>query len=112
MSLFKTRGEPKTRRERSHAADTSQEPAAFDSSDSDAVDATVEGVSLDRFVLFVAMVGRPNTALSNHEVIAQALGFPHGRYDQIRNAWMTRIYSTPALAQEFGERLDTARQSL
>jgi len=44
-------------------------------------------------------------------VIAQELGFPAGRYDIIRNAWMLRVYNSPTLAREFGVRLDVARSS-
>ena len=107
MSLFKTRKE-----HGQSAIPGNRAPATFDSLDDDALNATVEGVTLERFVMFVAMVGRPNTAASRHEVIAQALGFPEGRFDLIRNAWMARIYSSPALAREFGERLDAARQKM
>jgi hypothetical protein len=110
MSIFKTR------RDRGQGLPVSDRaPARFDSADTADIDpatATVEGVSLDRFVMFVAMVGRPNTSSSRHEVIAQALGFPEGRFDLIRNAWMAEIYSSPTLAREFGERLDAARQAL
>jgi hypothetical protein len=84
----------------------------FDSHDDEPSTASVEGVTLDRFVTFVAMVGRPHISSTHHDIIAQALGFPPGRHDAIRAAWMTRIYSSPSLAREFGERLDEARSSL
>ena len=107
MSMFKTR------RDRGQGeATVNRAPAEFDPYDDDPNTATVEGVSLDRFVMFVAMVGRPHTSSAHHETIAQALGFPEGRFDLIRTAWMTRIYSTPQLAREFGERLDDARLTL
>jgi hypothetical protein len=100
----------KTRRDRGqNGATVNRAPAEFDTYDDDPTTATVEGVTLDRFIMFVAMVGRPHTSSAHHEVIAQALGFPEGRFDLIRTAWMTRIYSTPQLAREFGERLDAAR---
>jgi hypothetical protein len=103
----------KTRRERGQGGATVDRlPAEFDSLDDDHTTATVEGVTLDRFVMFVAMVGRPHISSAHHEIIAHALGFPQGRFDLIRTAWMTRIYSTPTLAREFGERLDAARLSL
>ena len=107
MSMFKTRRD----RGQSGAA-ANRMPAEFDSYGDDPYTATVEGVTLDRFIMFVAMVGRPHTSSSHHEVIAQALGFPEGRFDLIRTAWMTRIYTTPQLAREFGERLDAARLTL
>jgi len=107
MSMFKTR------RERGQGETTvDRAPAEFDSLDDDPTTATVEGVTLDRFVMFVAMVGRPHISSAHHEIIATALGFPEGRFDLIRTAWMTRIYSTPTLAREFGERLDRARLTL
>jgi hypothetical protein len=107
MSIFKTR------RLRGQAVSpVDRAPATFDTHDPDAASASVEGVTLDRFVMFVAMIGRPNTLSTRHEVIAQALGFPEGRYDLILNAWMTRVYSSPALAREFGERLDAAKLHL
>ena len=107
MSMFKTR-----RYRGQGEAMIDRAPAEFDSYDEDPRTATVEGVSLDRFVMFVAMVGRPHTSSAHHETIAQSLGFPEGRFDLIRTAWMTRIYSTPQLAREFGERLDAARLTL
>ena len=107
MSMFKTRRD----RGQSEVV-TYRAPAEFDRLDDDHTTASVEGVTLDRFVMFVAMVGRPHISSAHHEIIAQALGFPEGRFDLIRTAWMTRIYSTPTLAREFGERLDRARLTL
>ena len=106
MSLFKTR------RDRRTAAAPDRLPASFDSADTDASTASAEGVTLDVFVTFIAMVGQPQIPVSQHESIAQQLGFPAGRYDLIRNLWMTRVYSSPTLAREFGVRLDEARQQL
>lgn len=107
MSMFKTRRE----RGQGMVMDD-RAPAQFDSLDDDHRTATVEGVTFDRFVMFVAMVGRPHISSAHHDIIATALGFPEGRFDLIRTAWMTRIYETPTLAREFGERLDAARMTL
>jgi hypothetical protein len=107
MSLFRTRrvrGEEVQMQER--------RPALFDSHDDEPSTASVEGVTLDRFVMFIAMVGRPHISENHHEIIAQALGFPEGRHDLIRAAWMTRVYSSPSLAREFGERLDEVRKTI
>jgi hypothetical protein len=106
MSLFKTR------RDRRTPVVPERQPARFDTSDPDAATASAEGVTLDSFVTFIAMVGQPQTPTSKHEHIAQQLGFPAGRYDLIRNLWMMRVYSSPTLAREFGERLDEARKNL
>jgi len=102
MSLFKTR--------RDRIAE--REPAVFDSVDAEPGVASVEGVTLERFVTFVAIVGQRATSAADHEAIAQDLGFPAGRYDLIRNLWMARVYASPSLAREFGERLDEARTNL
>jgi hypothetical protein len=72
----------------------------------------IEGVTLETFAAFVARVGEPGVTASDHEGIALVLGFPAGRFDLIRNAWLTRIYSSPALGKEFGHRLDDARGRL
>ena len=74
--------------------------------------ASIEGVTLDRFVAFIARVSSAEVSALQHDTIAQELGFPAGRYDLIRNAWMLRVYNSPVLAREFGERLDAARTSL
>ena len=106
MSLFKTR------RDRRSAPVVERIAASFDSNDTDAATASAEGVTLDMFVAFIAHVGQPQTPSSEHERIAQQLGFPAGRHDLIRNLWMMRVYSSPTLAREFGERLDEARSRL
>ena len=106
MSLFKTR------RDRRAQPVVERIAASFDSSDPDATTASAEGVTLDVFVTFIAMVGQPQTPSADHERIAQQLGFPAGRYDLIRNLWMMRVYSSPTLAREFGVRLDEARRHL
>jgi hypothetical protein len=106
MSLFKTR------RVRGARVVPERHAATFDNFDAEPGAASVEGVTLDHFVAFVAMVGQPSILAADHEAIAQQIGFPAGRYDLIRSLWMTRIYSTPALAREFGERLDLARKRL
>ena len=98
MSLFKTRRE--------------RQPAEFDSADPDPAMASVEGVTLDCFVAFIATVARRAALEADHEAIARELGFPAGRYDLIRNFWMSRVYASPALAREFGERLDEALTNL
>lgn len=72
----------------------------------------IEGVTLDVFAEFVARIGKPGVTSAQHELIALTLGFPAGRYDLIRNAWLTRVYSSPALGKEFGTRLDSARATL
>ena len=106
MSLFKTR------RDRRTALVPERVAASFDTQDPDAATASAEGVTLDMFVTFIARVGQPQTPVSEHERIAQQLGFPAGRFDLIRNLWMMRVYSSPTLAREFGVRLDEARKSL
>lgn len=106
MSLFKTR------RDRRSPPVVERIAASFDSNDTDAATASAEGVTLDMFVAFVARVGQPQIPASEHERIAQQLGFPAGRFDLIRNLWMGRVYASPSLAREFGERLDEARKNL
>ena len=106
MSLFKTR------RDRRSPPSVERLAASFDSNDADAATASAEGVTLEMFVTFIARVGQPQTPSSEHERIAQQLGFPAGRHDLIRNLWMMRVYSSPTLAREFGERLDEARARL
>lgn len=72
----------------------------------------IEGVTLERFALFIARVGEPDVTRAQHESIARNLGFPAGRFDLIRNAWLVRIYSSPALGKEFGTALDAARSQV
>ena len=103
MSLFKTRREPTA---------VERRPAVFDRYEVDAATASVEGVTLDRFVAFVARTVGPTASIANQESAAAQLGFPAGRYDLIRAAWMAQIYSSPSLAREFGERLDAERAKL
>jgi hypothetical protein len=103
MSLFTTR--------RKRAA-VERRPAAFDRYEVDAAIASVEGITLDRFVAFVALTVGPTASIANQESAAARLGFPAGRYDLIRAAWMAQIYASPALAREFGERLDAERAKL
>jgi hypothetical protein len=103
MSLFKTRRERPV---------VDRRPATFDRIGEDAATASVEGVTLDVFVTFIATVGQRAVTPAEHELIAQQLGFPAGRYDLIRNLWMGRVYSSPSLAREFGVRLDEARTHL
>ena len=102
MSLFKTRRDHRSERL----------PAAFDTDDLDPTTASVEGVTLDGFVTFIATVARRAVSETDYETIAQQLGFPAGRYDLIRTLWMSRVYASPALAREFGERLDEARKNV
>jgi hypothetical protein len=100
MSMFKTR----------RAGDQRQAEArrpVVDTHDKD-----IEGVDLERFALFIARVGEPDVTREQHESIARALGFPAGRFDLIRNAWLIRIYSSPALGKEFGTALDAARSQV
>ena len=96
MSVFKTR----------RVTATARPPVA------DANPDEIEGVTLAAFAAFVAQVGRPGVTVAQHEQIAVELGFPVGRYDLIRNAWLSRVYSSPALGKQFGTRLDAARASL
>lgn len=103
MSLFRTRRERPA---------VERRPAVFDSTGADAATASVEGVTFDTFVRFIAEAGQRAATPAEHEAIAVALGFPAGRYDLIRNLWMSRVYSTPSLAREFGLRLDEARKSV
>lgn len=103
MSLFKTRRERPV---------VDRRPATFDRIETDAATASVEGVTLDVFVTFIATVGQRAATPAEHELIAQELGFPAGRYDLIRTLWLSRIYSMPSLAREFGVRLDAARKNL
>ena len=72
----------------------------------------IEGVTLETFAAFVARVGESGVTAADHEGIALVLGFPAGRFDLIRNAWLVRVYSSPALGKEFGRRLDEARAEL
>src|SRR4051812_41256149 len=98
MSIFKTR--------RSNPRADVRQPII--DTDSDAI----EGVTLAAFAAFVAGVGAPGVTVAQHEQIAVDLGFPVGRYDLIRNAWLSRVYSSPALGKQFGTLLDAARASL
>lgn len=102
VSIFKMR----------RASDTEQSadrPPAVVQEHDDPVFASIEGVTLDRFVSFIARVSSAEVSALKHDAIAQELGFPAGRYDIIRNAWMLRVYNSPTLAREFGVRLDLAR---
>ena len=107
MSIFRTR-----RVNGDQASFAERAPAVTDAHEGDPDFASIEGVTLDHFVVFMAKIGAPNTTALQHESIARGLGFPLGRYDLIRNAWMVRVYSSPALAREFGVRLDDARRNL
>ena len=98
MSMFKTRRVADTPAERLPVHDTG-------SSD-------IEGVDLGRFAAFVARTGQGGVTLEQHEAIAVELGFPVGRYDLIRNAWLARVYASPAIGKQFGTLLDTARADL
>lgn len=69
----------------------------------------IEGVTLEMFAAFIARVGETDVTRAQHEMIARDLGFPAGRFDLIRNAWLTRIYSSPAVGKQFGSLLDEAR---
>lgn len=100
MSMFKTR------RLRATSAHDSRRPVV----DSDSHE--IEGVTLVMFASFIARVAQPEVTAAQHETIAYLLGFPPGRYDLIRNAWLTRVYSSPALGKEFGLLLDEARAAL
>jgi hypothetical protein len=95
VSLFKSR--------RVAPAAQSRPPVADDGSDE------IEGVTLGAFAAFVTRIGGSGVPVHEHEQIARDLGFPDGRFDLIRNAWLSRVYASPALAQEFGKRLDEAR---
>lgn len=100
MSMFKTR------RLRAVSGPDSRPPV-------DERDAhEIEGVTLAMFAKFVARVAQPEVTAAQHETIAYLLGFPEGRYDLIRNAWLTRVYSSPALGKQFGLLLDEARAAL
>ena len=96
MSIFKTR----------KASEVARPPVV--ESDS----SHIEGVTLATFAVFTARVGQPGVLVADHERIAVELGFPAGRYDLIRNAWLTRVYSSPALGKQFGTHLDAARAAL
>ena len=96
MSIFKTR----------RVASAVRPPVVDEHADE------IEGVTLAAFAAFVAQVGRPGVTVAQHERIAVELGFPAGRYDLIRNAWLSRVYSSPALGKQFGTHLDAARASL
>lgn len=78
----------------------------------DTHDDHIEGVTLERFAMFIARVGEADVTREQHESIARDLGFPAGRFDLIRNAWLVRIYSSPALGKEFGTALDAARSQV
>ncbi len=106
MSIFRTR------RIADGAAFDERAPAAVDAHEGDPGFASIEGVTLDHFVVFMAKIGAANVTALQHESIARGLGFPAGRYDLIRNAWMSRVYNSPAVAREFGVRLDDARRNL
>ena len=99
MSMFKTR------RVRASAADA--RPPVTDANPDE-----IEGVTLAAFATFIARASLPDVTAVQHETIACDLGFPQGRYDLIRNAWLTRVYSSPALGKQFGTRLDEARAEL
>ena len=94
----------KTRRVADTAA--SRPPVLDEGSDS------IEGVTLAAFAAFVAHAGQSGVTIEQHEAIAVELGFPVGRYDLIRNAWLARVYASPSLGKEFGTRLDEARATL
>jgi len=96
MSIFKTR----------RASEVVRPPVVESGSDE------IEGVSLAAFAAFTARVGQPGVTVADHERIAVDLGFPVGRYDLIRNAWLSRVYSSPALGKQFGTHLDAARATL
>ncbi len=98
MSMFKTR----------RAADSVASRTPVDDTDPD----MIEGVSLDAFAAFTARIGQSGVTLEQHEAIAVELGFPVGRYDLIRNAWLSRVYASPAVGKRFGTCLDEARASL
>lgn len=98
-----------TRRDRTAAE---RRPAVLDQYEVDVATASVEGVTLDRFVAFVALTVGPSASIANQEAAASQLGFPAGRYDLIRAAWMAQIYASPSLAKEFGVRLDVERAKL
>ena len=100
MSMFKTR------RLRSAHGEDSRQPVDVSNAHE------IEGVTLGMFAGFVARVAQPEVTAAQHETIAYLLGFPEGRYDLIRNAWLTRVYSSPALGKEFGLLLDEARAAL
>ena len=97
MSIFKTRRV---------SGPAERHPVADDSPDE------IEGVTLAQFALFIARVGQPGVTVADHEAIAVQLGFPVGRYDLIRNAWLSRVYGSPSLSKQFGTRLDEARARL
>lgn len=96
----------KTRRQRPSSAHDTRRPVA------DANPHEIEGVTLAIFASFIARVAQPEVTAAQHETIAYLLGFPEGRFDLIRNAWLTRIYSSPVLGKEFGLRLDEERERL
>ena len=102
----------KTRRANDGVQNLGDRPPAVVDENDDPAFASIEGVTLERFVSFIARVSSTEVSALKHDAIAQELGFPAGRYDLIRNAWMLRVYNSPALAREFGERLDTERTSL
>ena len=69
----------------------------------------IEGVTLEVFATFIARVGEMHVTVAQHESIARELGFPPDRFDLISNAWLHRIYSSPALGKQFGTLIDVAR---
>lgn len=98
MSMFKTRRVTDPVASRAPVDDTGSE--------------TIDGVTLPAFAAFVARTGQSGVTIEQHEAIAVELGFPAGRYDLIRNAWLARVYASPVLGKEFGTRLDEARALL
>lgn len=105
MTIFKTR------RPTGGTEPTADRAPAVVEEHGDPAFASIEGVTLDRFVAFIAKVSSSDVSALTHDAIAQELGFPAGRYDLIRNAWMLRVYHSPTLAREFGVRLDIARDA-
>ena len=106
MTIFRTRRVPGAQNDQS----ADRAPAVEDHDDP--AFPSIEGVTLDQFVIFIARVSSVDVSALKHDAIAQELGFPAGRYDIIRNAWMLRVYNSPTLAREFGVLLDLARSSL
>lgn len=72
----------------------------------------IEGVSLVEFAAFIARTGQRGVTVEQHGGIAAELGFPEGRYELIRNAWLARVYASPAVGKQFGTCLDEARARL
>jgi len=98
MSMFKTRRVADTAGSRPPVIDTDPH--------------SIEGVTLPAFAVFTARTGQRGVTIEQHEGIAAELGFPAGRYDLIRNAWLARVYASPAVGKLFGTHLDEARASL